>query len=207
MSIVTERVIAEVSKRACLWDVTTDAYKNRDTRQASWLEIAAELFPNFSSLSAGDKRLTVYKIQRRWKNARDCYSKALTLKKLNRKNSKTYVFFEQLKFLEQLDQKKLLKRDDSDRFVSYSTSVSEESETELETQKIKSKKRKLDDDVDCKNKLLEMSLKSSKDGIDTDVAFFQSILPMVRDLDELEKLVFRSKVIEELINIKLKKSK
>lgn len=123
---------------------------------------------------------------------------------MNRKSSKPYVFFEQLKFLDQLDRKT---RNEPKRFVGYSTSVSEESETELEPQKVFPKKRKFIDDEDCKNQLLEMSQRSSKDGVDTDAAFFESILPMVRELDELEKLEFRSKVIGELINIKQSKIK
>lgn len=59
MSIIdTERVILEVQCRPVLWDMSNDFYKDRDARQAAWLEICKELYENFEGFSDAEKKST-----------------------------------------------------------------------------------------------------------------------------------------------------
>ncbi|XP_077300307.1 uncharacterized protein LOC143921063 [Arctopsyche grandis] len=188
-NIDTKKLIIEVSKKKCLWDSTANDFKNRETRLTSWLEIAAKLVRNYDSLNEEDKKRIISKVQYQWKHARDCYNKTRLAKRHLKSDSetelaKTYIFYEHLRFLDKLKESEVLPL----------TKASIESSKKLKAREIK--RRKFENDADFKNKLYN-----------SDIEFFQSTLPIVRELNEQEKFLFRSNVIDELLKIKHKKAR
>lgn len=67
----------------------------------------------------------------------------------------------------------------------------DDSENEFET--------KYSDDNELKSHITKITKTNSQKMVDIDVAFFNSILPMVREMNDLEKLAFRSKITNALL--------
>lgn len=52
----TERFIAEIQKRPCIWDVNNEEYGNKLRRQGAWVEIAEILYSDWFSSEENFKR-------------------------------------------------------------------------------------------------------------------------------------------------------
>ncbi|CAH2000320.1 unnamed protein product [Acanthoscelides obtectus] len=73
LKIDTELLISAIESKNCIWDIACDEYKNRDIKNAAFLEVAAVVVHEFDRLSEKEKHETVLLIQKRWKTARDAY--------------------------------------------------------------------------------------------------------------------------------------
>lgn len=142
-------------------------------------------------------------MQQRWKNARDNYNRVRLANKKSLCNTGNkiirakYAYYKQLQFLEKLDTLETNKRFDVE---SYERSVTSNPISQKTHEKNKCK------DTEHRSHLLEMINETSIKMNDTDVLFFNSMLPMVRQLSNSDKLLFRHKVIQELLNMKINKN-
>lgn len=66
------------------------------------------------------------------------------------------------------------------------------------------KRKKCDEEL--KKSVLKALIFNTPKIDDDDILFFNSIIPMMRSMNNLEKLVFRTKIMNKLINIKLNSS-
>lgn len=81
-----------------------------------------------------------------------------------------------------------------------------DSDAKVVCEKTSPRKRKREN-PDLKFDFVKEINKSAQKINDTDVAFFNSVLPMVRRLNNHEKLLFRSKLNQELLDYQDKKTK
>ncbi|XP_028158253.1 uncharacterized protein LOC114351292 [Ostrinia furnacalis] len=201
MYIDTEQVIIEVHQRPVLWDKKHLLYKDRDAREAAWTEILAELTPDYQSLSPEDIKMADKKIQQRWRTARDSYKKDRIFEKNNpsgfSSKRKKYVYYDILTFLDGTENA----GDESPCEELYEESHSLV-ETLLETPEVKPRSNKR------RYKVLKRANKTKSGfGAHTclkpnqlqleseDLAFFQSLQPTLKRFTRYQKLMFRTKVL------------
>lgn len=163
--------------------------------------------------------VSVNKIQTRWRLLRNNYKKTIDsikdhLAEPETKKVKVFPFFERLRFLDKLQDFRIPSTIKLDNIFSIEKDVSNltldcvnydiitiksvsGSEDEIEKQI----KTKYCDEYELKSRVTEMlknnSHNQTKD--DPDVAYFNSVLPMVRQMTDYEKLIFRSNVMNELL--------
>ncbi|XP_047519448.1 uncharacterized protein LOC125059190 [Pieris napi] len=209
MKIDTERVIIEVHLRPVLWDKRNELYKNRDAREAAWRDILKELAPNYENLSEEERKEADKKIQQRWRTARDTYQKDKISEKNqpsgsgSKKKKKKYSYYDILTFLdsttetageeslceEMSEQSNLETPNES---TQPDNSRQESSHPTSKQKQVKSKKQA---PSKFEAQLLEC-LKSNQLELESeDLAFFQSLQPSLKRFTRYQKLMFRTKVL------------
>ncbi|XP_052744693.1 uncharacterized protein LOC128199410 [Bicyclus anynana] len=218
----TERVIVEVQCRPAIWDQSSEIFKDRDAKSKAWLDICKVLFENYDDWSEAEKNIQVKKLQQRWKTARDTYIRVRSTKKKLKSGSgsranKTYIYYDMLSFLDsnsntqgeesadnfnqsveqnaspRTSQNNTIIEEDLINIPSTSSSVTKETRS--------SKKRKCESPTDFELELLNCVKNNTADNMDEDLNFFKSLLPTVKKLSSFKKLLFRTKVLEALIDI------
>ncbi|CAH2000318.1 unnamed protein product [Acanthoscelides obtectus] len=58
LKIDTELLISAIESKNCIWDIACDEYKNRDIKNAAFLEVAAVVVHEFDRLSEKEKHET-----------------------------------------------------------------------------------------------------------------------------------------------------
>lgn len=163
---------------------------------------------------------SVAKIQSRWKSARDTYMRVKANKRKLKSGSgatkcKKYVFYEMMTFLdvnvsteadESIDIQTEEHQSTTDDYnISIPTTSTDHSDLERtfnDTVSGTSRKRKcLSSQTDFEKELLEFVKQNSAVNDDEDLNFFKSLLPTVKKLGSFKKLMFRTKVLEALIDI------
>ncbi|XP_075987037.1 uncharacterized protein LOC142983823 [Anticarsia gemmatalis] len=91
------QLIEGVKDRPCLWDKTTENYKDRVERRLAWEEIFAMLEEGYENMTPEEKRLTGEHILHKWTNIRDTFVKSLKTKMGRPK--RRYLLYDHLKFL------------------------------------------------------------------------------------------------------------
>lgn len=131
---------------------------------------------------------------------------------------KSYLFYDQLRFMDKLAVESETGNDNTENDESVESSnplpkiVKIESDSDVHQTSSSdpvengAKKRKRDDTEEEFN-LHEMVNETWQKINDSDFSFFNSIIPMVRELDNDSKLLFRSRMIQELMNLRNRKKK
>ncbi|RZF47205.1 hypothetical protein LSTR_LSTR004914 [Laodelphax striatellus] len=113
----TVKFIELFSKRPALYNI--HEHPDRRSYDAQWIELAAELFPNWSEFGEREKINKVRNLKNRYRNLRTCYVRELK-KQLQRVEAtetdnyrRSYIYFDLLDFLrpsvsEQLTSKKVI---------------------------------------------------------------------------------------------------
>ncbi|XP_077270213.1 uncharacterized protein LOC143901662 [Temnothorax americanus] len=155
----TELFIDEIEKRPAIWNMECPDYRNRIKKKKSWEEIV-EIFSTAGNTEEQKKLLGV-KLQNKWKNIRDGYSKEL--KKLKNRPSGSgaekqiaNTYHTRLQFLE----KSVSHKETTSNFVS------DETETMLQEN---------EDDPSC-HKETDRSLKTKKMKLNATEKHFSDIL-------------------------------
>ncbi|CAG5053196.1 unnamed protein product [Parnassius apollo] len=223
MKIDTERVIIEVHLRPVLWDKRNELYKHRDAREAAWRDILKELAPNYENLSEEERKEAggIYAVMisyekfetRKYNNAGEQQGtltrKTRYLKKNqpsgsgSKKKKKKYSYYDILTFLdsttetageeslceEMSEQSNLETPNES---TQPDTSRQESSHPTSKQKQVKSKKQA---PSEFEAQLLEC-LKSNQLELESeDLAFFQSLQPSLKRFTRYQKLMFRTKVL------------
>ncbi|CAG9771473.1 unnamed protein product [Ceutorhynchus assimilis] len=81
-----------------------EEYKNRDTKNKAWEEVAQILLHDFEDLDEAKQQEAIKLIQQRWKSARDAYRRDKSKVSASKsgqaaKTFKKYIYFENLNFL------------------------------------------------------------------------------------------------------------
>lgn len=166
--------------------------------------------------------ISVTKVQARWKTARDTYMKVKASKKKLKsgsgaKTGKKYIYYDMLQFLnsnacteadESIDYQgevQYLSRNENNISVPKPSTSTENSNAEYTNNNSKaqsSRKRKRESSpTPFEKELLECVKRDNIDRDDEDLNFFKSLIPTVKKLSSFKKLLFRTKILEALIDI------
>ncbi|RVE41313.1 hypothetical protein evm_014036 [Chilo suppressalis] len=227
MKIDTERVIIEVHFRPALWDKQNALYKNRDARAAAWLEICQEIIPDFDSLTKAEQKDFDKKIQQRWRTARDMYKKEKMVGNESSgsgaKKKKKYEYYQMLTFLDRVidtatDDSLLPEGDDTDDVVipsSHTKALSPPStsapltplpsaSTSTNQQPIRPTQNKGKKAMSSFENTLLGYLKNNQLELESeDLAFFQSLQPTLKRFTTYQKMMFRTKVMQVIMEMEM----
>ncbi|XP_055908372.1 uncharacterized protein LOC129943144 [Eupeodes corollae] len=89
-------LIEEIKQKPSLWDPAYKQSAGKKIRAKQWVEVAQNLFPNWSSMRARERNEKVQEVKRKWKNIRDYYKRGS-----KNWNGKKYVYSHLLHFLEE----------------------------------------------------------------------------------------------------------
>nr|CAI5841600.1 unnamed protein product [Callosobruchus analis] len=103
--IDTELLICTIQNKRCIWDASSEEYKNRDSKNNAFKEVAAVVVHDFDMLTEKEQNEAVLLVQKRWKTSRDAYVRDRAKLKKSKsgdaaKTIKKYIYFENLKFLD-----------------------------------------------------------------------------------------------------------
>nr|CAH7715811.1 unnamed protein product [Callosobruchus chinensis]CAH7719688.1 unnamed protein product [Callosobruchus chinensis]CAH7739678.1 unnamed protein product [Callosobruchus chinensis]CAH7766218.1 unnamed protein product [Callosobruchus chinensis] len=216
--IDTELLICTIQNKRCIWDASSEEYKNRDSKNNAFKEVAAVVVHDFDMLTEKEQNEAVLLVQKRWKTSRDAYVRDRAKLKKSKsgdaaKTIKKYIYFENLKFLDKTMDLNITESSltcDQDTctednieesiIVSQSENDEEIDSTPKTSQTFTRKKRKKKESVD--DKLLQFLKDSEDSDRDDHKAFLMSLLPTVRSFDESQTLMFRSEVLRIIMDLK-----
>jgi len=55
MAIDCERLIVEIQNKPCIWDTSSQEYKDRDKKQQDWVTVAVSMNENWTGLNQKEK--------------------------------------------------------------------------------------------------------------------------------------------------------
>ncbi|KAK9879177.1 hypothetical protein WA026_004025 [Henosepilachna vigintioctopunctata] len=187
-------LINQVKQYREIWDVRSEAYKDRGKRQLAWEKIYENLFQEYNQKTKNEKNAIIKKLSLKWKNMRDAYGKSIRKGIVSNKTPRSrprrqYIYARQLSFLHET--MSLTHKMSSSP---YKTTLSPSARTTAPRQQ-----------RELKSSLINF-IKSPTliDPPDADRSFFESLIPIVRQFTEDQKLEFWSDVIAIIRNIKRK---
>nr|CAI5818116.1 unnamed protein product [Callosobruchus analis] len=206
--IDTELLICTIQNKRCIWDASSEEYKNRDSKNNAFKEVAAVVVHDFDMLTEKEQNEAVLLVQKRWKTSRDAYVRDRAKLKKSKsgdaaKTIKKYIYFENLKFL---DKTMDLNITESSLTCDQDTCTEDNIEESIIIAHLKphrhspEKKRKKKESVD--DKLLQFLKDSEDSDRDDHKAFLMSLLPTLRSFDESQTLMFRSEVLRIIMDLK-----
>ncbi|XP_049808634.1 uncharacterized protein LOC126251926 [Schistocerca nitens] len=226
-----EILILAVEKRACIWDIRIEDYKDRNKKDAAWRDICCELFPDFKEHTRTERKSVGQKAQQKWRNIRDYYRKYT--KKVRKPGSVAlkrfkYVYADQLGFLDPV----LESRDSipdpvpslQEDGMEYVEQALELSLTEDNTDNqiasddpltpdqpsvgSAATRRKINGSIkpDPDANFLDSTAARGPSTEDEDKSFLDSLLPTLRSFDTDQKLEFRVEALRLLQRIRISKS-
>ncbi|XP_077289556.1 uncharacterized protein LOC143913558 [Arctopsyche grandis] len=196
----TQKIIGLVRQKRNLWDHFHEDYKNTEVRKQTWLDIAEQLVDDYHDKDTNEQRKILKGIQQRWKSARDAYVKT-------RKTESTfvYIYSKLMGFLDgTTDCTNLDSMDQLQSSLSKESNNSDEDHAEdckpAKNQQIKKRRH---DDSEFEKRVLDFVNKpsSSTSPEDADMSFFVSLLPIVQEYTNAQKLMFRSRVLDVALEI------
>nr|CAH7736001.1 unnamed protein product [Callosobruchus chinensis] len=216
--IDTELLICTIQNKRCIWDASSEEYKNRDSKNNAFKEVAAVVVHDFDMLTEKEQNEAVLLVQKRWKTSRDAYVRDRAKLKKSKsgdaaKTIKKYIYLKNLKFLDKTMDLNITESSltcDQDTctednieesiIVSQSENDEEIDSTPKTSQTFTRKKIKQKESVD--DKLLQFLKDSEDSDRDDHKAFLMSLLPTVRSFDESQMLMFRSEVLRIIMDLK-----
>ncbi|KAG0711362.1 hypothetical protein GWK47_002328 [Chionoecetes opilio] len=200
-----EAFIAEIEKRPCIWDSATEEYKDKGQRTNAWVQVCRFTYQDYEEKTVEEKNKMGKELQARWKNIRDAFAK--DCKKLKSKpklecgarKPRCYIFADQLSFLRKVIETKettaslpstIATEEVKKKVARHRAAV--QPEASLEPMKKK---------ISLEEKIVRF-MEHHEEENDPDKAFFMSVLPSVRSLNEDQKIEFRLQVLTTLQNIK-----
>lgn len=212
-SIKSNLLVNEVQKRPCLYDTNHPHYGDRGVKAHSWEEVCKYIVPGWNLLSLTDRLTTGKDIQKRWRSIRDSYTKAYrqgkcALPENCQPSSKRYLYHKQMSFLLRALQNKKPRRsiDRNDSELSNSPQPSDDSlihRTSSAKERSQSPqpigRPRVDPEMD-KNASLEIKIDSNSilpsDYFDDDRLFMNSLLPLLKKMDDDTRLMCRIEVLK-----------
>ncbi|CAG9569905.1 unnamed protein product [Danaus chrysippus] len=199
-------LIHAVQERPCLWDKTSEIYKDRLERRAAWEQVFTLLEEKYEEMSSQEKRFTGEHILNKWTNIRDTFVKSLK-SKAGRPRRK-YLLYDHLKFLIKVTatEEDCTEYNNDESYI-Y---MKPEKLSPQEPSKKRSKKSEYDEPKQKeydKNDMDFVEVDECNDPriMNEDEAFFASLLPSVVKYNEDERLEFRMEVLAIMKRIKDKR--
>ncbi|XP_025202418.1 uncharacterized protein LOC112599647 [Melanaphis sacchari] len=227
MVYFTEKLINEVRKRSCIWDVADMNHLNKEVLTSTWTEIAENLYSDWHALSGFDKRDRVSDVKKKWTNIKDSFVKDVKGNKQRKsqclpEHRKKYYLFDHLQFLlpfiqdsnsggrsehggsEPVQRKKIRKNTfgegssrNSQPEVMIKCSVAPETAGRQET---------LQPDVqqhaDLLNNVAGKTAADTLCQLDGDLSFMVSLLPTIKSMNEKQKINFKIGILQLVSRIK-----
>uniref|UniRef100_A0A0A9WF21 Transcription factor Adf-1 n=1 Tax=Lygus hesperus TaxID=30085 RepID=A0A0A9WF21_LYGHE len=218
MEINNERLIIEVQKFSCLYNIDHEEYRDKERKNRCWVIVAQRILDNekWEDLSELEIKRISKEVQKRWKNLRDAYTRSLR-SQIERGGSKPYVYEKQMSFLLpgptlQRDQV-LIKEEPEENLVICEPDVNTshlDGPQDLDDKRYPSigdlevnpsappKKRRIRDpdrDEDYNLYLVDSNPQMSTDD---DTMFLMSLAPSLRQVPPSAKLDARIKILEAL---------
>lgn len=177
----TSKLILEVKKHPHVWNPSDPAYHDRHQVSLSWKEISKQL---------GD--IPVDTLRAKWKNLRDVFVKIMKRHKLPDEYNGGWRYFKELLFIYRPEDEV---SDESDENVEFETLYNEENHISEVNVKMEDEEESSDEDP-----IKEKRRKVENDDENYDMMFLKSLAPYFKQLDEMRKLVVRSKMQDMLMN-------
>ncbi|KAF5284555.1 hypothetical protein FQR65_LT02381 [Abscondita terminalis] len=184
-------LIELVESKPCLWDKTTDSFKDKIEKQKAWKEVFGFFEKDFQQKDKNEQQKIGEVITGKWQNIRDSFVKSLK-KKSGQATKKKYLYHENMQFL-----LKVVQSDETESSLEDSQREEEvdgEGDSEVAVQ------------VDRNFGSRSETTTALENPPDEDEAFFISITPSVRKMSEEDKLDFRMNVLQLIRDIKRRTS-
>ncbi|XP_056641460.1 uncharacterized protein LOC130895685 [Diorhabda carinulata] len=223
----TETLIEAVKKRPILYNKHHPDYSNKDDKEQAWLDVCAEILPQWYDYGESDRNSKLFHVQRRWRNLRDSFRKDINLRRevKNPKKKREYIYYRSLLFLEpfllkddenKCDPPKLDEPEEEEEETSNTAVIKFESEesqytdTSVGSRKRRKTKHISYETVPSQSPVLEV-WEGSQNGeitedssfylnpdIDEDRYFLLSLLPSFRNLPPQQKLSVKVEFLQVL---------
>ncbi|RZF49255.1 hypothetical protein LSTR_LSTR002876 [Laodelphax striatellus] len=206
-----ERLITEVRLRPCLWDCSSDEFRDRDLKKLQWAELCQMFYPQQYENSTHKQRLELcHGLQSKWRNIKDSYRKYLKSKfGQGGKVIKSYVYATSLTFLDHVIGTPSADYSTADQFpLAVETllfennncgenNTTEEEEYSEDGQSVteRRKKRRIECELENYLDLLQKARNSNAEECD-DLNFFKSLLPIVKPLPIADKIKLRTEFMK-----------
>ncbi|GJQ82314.1 hypothetical protein Trydic_g388 [Trypoxylus dichotomus] len=222
MELNLNDIIMEVQKRPVLWDSRTAEYKNRSEQKTAWRSIAVSLVPDFVKLGIKEQRKTIERIRQIWHHQRACYMRNPNWKTTMGKREQGRL--ERLTFLKPIRDRgretnltagldeagvpstsnveisvnsKIIPKI-ANQAMTRNAAVTLES---LETHRYSVSTIYRDRSPVLEARISSPIQNRSQIKEDSDRNFLKSLLPSVKRLSDGEKLIFRMKVLQLMLEI------
>ncbi|VVC99622.1 uncharacterized protein LOC126969846 [Leptidea sinapis] len=196
-SFDAESFINEIKNQPYIWNY--EGNKFRSKREKAWIKVARVFISDFDNLGEAEQHDVFRKLQSKWRNLRDNYVKSI------KRNNKEYTYAKKLAFLDDVyNARKAKKRiqPGSDNSSDDERNKTTEADTPNSDEEILStidnlKRRRIErvDAVDHDGSLCR-ELDTENIVSDDDRAFFDSLVPILREFNIDQKLEFRSEVLK-----------
>ncbi|KAL4714347.1 hypothetical protein ACJJTC_009699 [Scirpophaga incertulas] len=198
MNFDTEKFIVEIQQRESIWNCQGAIYRNRDLKRKQWEELV-EIFGK-NEMTTEEKRSLGKELQKKWKNIRDNFVKALK-DNVSRSGSaakkKTqYIFYNNLMFL-----KDTVSINETDS--NMPRQENDGNETENVTDPVippppkRNKKKKKEDDIGVELiNVLNKNVEFRKAEEDEDRLFFLSLVSEIKKVPEHIRLRTKAKIMQ-----------
>lgn len=200
-----------IEARPCLWNKSSEEFKNKSLREKSWQEIFSSLDDTYEEQSREEKKRTGVIIMSKWANIRDAFMRSLRTK--NGQVKKKYLYSEHLQFLlgcqenNEMDNSIMCADDENSMELHERESQSSfhiidfvDTNSIHDTRKAKRSKRDFDDtefESSDRSKLKDLESTSN-----SNENFFISFLPYIYDMTESEKLELHMDILKSIKHIK-----
>ncbi|KAG5862911.1 hypothetical protein JTB14_018892 [Gonioctena quinquepunctata] len=206
-------LIAEVQKRRVLWDTTDEEYKDRNTKNTAWTEVAeAVCSEDFKPKQEAEQK--VFGAARK-RVPHYIHEEQLRFLKKNREMRPTQSTVDTIEddndgFTDDHDHVNLILNENENGETAEETSSERTATSESQTPSTINSKRKKTNIEDKVSQFIDTTLKKQKENDrkvpDEDGAFFTSLIPSVRLLTNDEKIQFLIEVLQLLQRFKNNKT-
>ncbi|KAL4709482.1 hypothetical protein ACJJTC_012819 [Scirpophaga incertulas] len=205
--IDVEHLIIAVQERPPLWNKHSKEYSDRNLKTRLWQEICENIVPKWVELSNQNKKKQGADIQRKWKNLKDCFSRELAAQKKSEsgqsgRKKRKYIYFDELSFLIPIT----TPRETSGNISSIEECANSEtqSDDDISQEKQNSRqaiyRRKTGTQARKENTDEEelLNILRKKQIHDEDVSFAEMLIPMLRKLNDDQKLYAKIEILNAM---------
>ncbi|CAH2090252.1 unnamed protein product [Euphydryas editha] len=200
-----------IEARPCLWNKSSEEFKNKSLREKSWQEIFSCLDDTYEEQSREEKKKTGLIIMSKWANIRDAFMRSLKTK--NGQVKKKYLYSEYLQFLlgcqEHSDMENSIICADDESSIELNERESQSNfhiidfvDTNSINDIRKTKRSKSDFNDTEKEPLDHLKRKDTESMSSNNENFFTSFLPYIYDMTESEKLELHMDILKSIKDIK-----
>ncbi|XP_072933782.1 uncharacterized protein [Epargyreus clarus] len=199
-----DALIAAVEKRPAIWNKSSEEYSDRLLKLKLWEEICEEIVLNWSELSSVKRRNVCTELQKKWRNLKDTFNKELAAQRKKdetgqgAKRKRLYIHFQALSFL--ASQSPIKRRSSN---ASHNSDDSENSEKEivyaLKRKRVSKERPGMNErtDIHDNDKEIEMPSQCQETTTyDEDVSFTEMLIPMLKKLNDDQKLYARIEILQ-----------
>ncbi|CAG9785835.1 unnamed protein product [Diatraea saccharalis] len=189
----TERLIAEIHARECIWNSSIKEYGDRSLRRLAWEDVASIMYDDWEMFSPTKKNETVLQLQKKWKHHRDYF-----VRERNKEKKRRTPYLDMLHFLLQSFNEEVKNENIIDSFNLDSSSEQSSVSKPIQTKKIKKRKGL----SLYHNHFLNSMKNIEENNMNPHLNFLLSLLPDMETMSERQIFEFKFEIMKVLQEIK-----